>query len=63
MSESKSLFGSYHEMVHIWARIQAFGQVFKIQFFSLGVTSEACSKTQLTTRKIQDREHFEVLSS
>ena len=30
MSESKSLFGDYHEMVHIWARIQAFDPVFKI---------------------------------
>ena len=24
MSESKSLFGDYHEMAHIWDRIQAF---------------------------------------
>ena len=24
MSESKSFFGDYHEMAHIWARIQAF---------------------------------------
>ena len=31
MSESKSFFGDYHEMAHIWARIQAFGQVFKIR--------------------------------
>ena len=30
MSESKSLLGDYHEMAHIWARIQAFDQVFKI---------------------------------
>ena len=30
MSESKSLFGDYHEMTRIWARIQAFDQVFKI---------------------------------
>ena len=30
MSESKSLFGDHQEMAHIWARIQAFDQVFKI---------------------------------
>ena len=30
MSESKSLFGDYHEMAHIWARIQAFDQFFMI---------------------------------
>ena len=37
MSESKSLFGHYHEMAHIWARIQAFDQVFKIR------TVQTCS--------------------
>ena len=31
MSESKSPVGDYHEMVDIWARIQAFDQVFKIR--------------------------------
>ena len=30
MFESKSLFGDYHEVADIWARIQAFDQVFKI---------------------------------
>ena len=30
MSESKSLFGDYHEMAEIWARIQAFDQLFMI---------------------------------
>ena len=30
MSESKSLFGDCHEIAHIWAKIQAFDQVFKI---------------------------------
>ena len=30
MSESKSLFGDYHKMAHIWAIIQAFDRVFKI---------------------------------
>ena len=30
MSESKSLFGDHHEMVVIWARIQAFDQLFTI---------------------------------
>ena len=30
MSESRSLFGDCHEMAHIWAKIQAFDQVFKI---------------------------------
>ena len=30
MSESKSLFGDYHEMTDIWARIQAFDQLFMI---------------------------------
>ena len=27
MSESKRLFGDYHKMAHIWARIQAFYRV------------------------------------
>ena len=31
MSESKSFFGNCHEMAHIWARIQAFDQVFEIR--------------------------------
>ena len=31
MSQSKSLFGDYHEMAHIWASIQAFDKVFKIR--------------------------------
>ena len=30
MSESKSLFGDYHEKADIWARIQAFDQLFMI---------------------------------
>ena len=30
MSESKSLFGDCHEMADIWARIQAFDQLFMI---------------------------------
>ena len=30
MSESKSLFGDYHEMADIWARIQAFDQLIMI---------------------------------
>ena len=30
MSESKSLFGDYREMADIWARIQAFDQLFMI---------------------------------
>ena len=30
MSESKSLFGGYHEMADIWARTQAFDQLFMI---------------------------------
>ena len=30
MSESKSFFGDYHEIAHIWVRTQAFDQVFKI---------------------------------
>ena len=30
MSESKSLFGDYHEMADIWAKIKAFDQVLKI---------------------------------
>ena len=29
MSESNSLFGDYHEMADIWARIQAFDQLLK----------------------------------
>ena len=31
MFESNSFFRDYHEMAHIWARIQAFDQVFKIR--------------------------------
>ena len=38
MSEIKSLFGYCHEMAHIWARIQAFEQVFKIR------TVQICSQ-------------------
>ena len=30
MSENKSLFGDYHEMADIWARIQTFDQLFMI---------------------------------
>ena len=30
MSEINSRFGDYHEMVHIWTRIQAFDHGFKI---------------------------------
>ena len=30
MSESKSLFGDYHEMALIWTRIQPIDQVFDI---------------------------------
>ena len=30
MSESKSFFGDYHEMAHIWARIRAFDQILQI---------------------------------
>ena len=30
MSQGKSLFGDYHEMADIWARIQAFDQLFMI---------------------------------
>ena len=30
MSESNSLFGDYHEMAGIWARIQALDQLFMI---------------------------------
>ena len=26
----QEIFGDYHEMAHIWARIQAIAQVFKI---------------------------------
>ena len=37
MSESKSLFGDYHEMADTWARIQAFDHVFKIH------TVQTCS--------------------
>ena len=31
-SESKSFLGDYHEMAHMWARMQAFDQVFKSLF-------------------------------
>ena len=37
MSESKSLFGDYHEMSHIWARVQAIDQAFNIR------TDQTCS--------------------
>ena len=30
MSASRSLFGDCHEMAHIWAKIQALDQIFKI---------------------------------
>ena len=30
MFEIKSLYGDYHEMAHIWTRIQAFDQLFMI---------------------------------
>ena len=33
MFESKSLFSDYHEMADIWARIQAFDQLFIIPTF------------------------------
>ena len=33
MSEAGVLFGDYHEMAHIWPRIQAFDQVFKFLLF------------------------------
>ena len=42
MPESKSLFGDYHEMAHIWARIQAIDQVFNIL---------SCSNPQLVLCK------------
>ena len=31
MSKTKNLFGDYHEMANIWARIQAFDQLFMIR--------------------------------
>ena len=31
MSESRSLFADCYEMAHIWAKIQAFDQIFKIR--------------------------------
>ena len=31
MYESKSLFGDYHEMEHIWANIRLIDQVLKIR--------------------------------
>ena len=34
MSESKSSFGDYHEMAHIWTRIQALDQVSNISHCS-----------------------------
>ena len=37
MSESKRFSDDYHEMTYIWARIQAFDQVFKIR------TAQTCS--------------------
>ena len=37
MSKSKSFFGGYHEVVHVWARIQVFDQAFKIH------TLQTCS--------------------
>ena len=44
MSESKSLFGDYHEMADIWARIQAFDQLFMIP------TVQTCSYIVLCKR-------------
>ena len=37
MCESKSLFGDYHEMAHIWGSIQALDQVSNI------CTAQTCS--------------------
>ena len=37
MSESRSLFGDYHQMADIWERIQAFDQLFMI------LTVQTCS--------------------
>ena len=33
MSENKGFFGDFNEIVHIWARIQAFSQVFRLTGF------------------------------
>ena len=33
MSEGRSLSGDCHEMAHIWAKMQAFDQLFKIPTF------------------------------
>ena len=46
MSESKSLFGDYHEVAHIWARIQAFDQVLKI------CTVQSCKRLTLSAASI-----------
>ena len=40
MSESKSLFGDYHEMADIWARIQAYVRI--VLFRQLPYISNGC---------------------
>ena len=46
MSERKSLFGDYYEMVDIWARIQAFDLLFMIP------TVQTCKRLTLSMASI-----------
>ena len=50
MSESRSFFGDYHEMAHIWARIQAFNQVSKFLLFKPAASTML--KIKLSTASI-----------
>ena len=59
MSESKSLFGDYHEMADIWARIQAFDQVFMISSCLLTLATsishmQSCFKIDLIFIKLSN---------
>ena len=43
----QKFFGDYHEMAHIWARIQAFDQVFKIRIL-FKPAAKVCFKSFVT---------------
>ena len=52
MSESKSLFGDYHEMAHIWATIQEIDQVFKIGTVQTCMQLVLCKRLPLSAASI-----------
>ena len=52
MSESKSLFGEDHEMADIWARIQAFDQLFMIPTVQTCIQIVPCKRLTLSAASI-----------